>query len=130
MTAIEITHTAEEKIRFAFEAIVQDGFPKPSRLTPPGEIGIKSLFLILALFIGPLFQTAWAEEQKEQPNTMVKEILAFADVEGEVAAIRLQLENAAKVRRGIRGFMVGKIFVLADPETGVFFTCRSPLDSK
>ena len=83
---------------------------------------MKSLFLILALFIGPLFQTAWAEEQKEQPDTIVKEILAFADVEGEVAAIRLQLDNAAKKQREI---MEKRIFVLADPATGVFFTCCS-----
>ena len=49
---------------------------------------MKSLFLLLALFIGTLFQTAWAEEQQEKWDPIDKEILAFALVEVEVEAKR------------------------------------------
>ena len=57
---------------------------------------MKSLFLLLALFIGILFQTAWAEEQKEQWDPIDKELLAWALVEVEVEAERPEQKSAKK----------------------------------
>ena len=77
---------------------------------------MKSLFLVLALFVGALSQTAWAEEQKEQWDPMDKEILAFALVEVEVEAKRPQHKDAAKKERVI---IARQKLPLADPKSEV-----------